>query len=207
MATVEVRGLKAGNEVVKLTVDATILPDKRVDASIALTTACRNVSCSANLTCVDGTCRAHPSFGPTDAGLSADAKKDSGTGRPRDGGAGDADDAGVTVKPECPPKMHTCPGGCVSDDDPRTCGASCTPCDPPPGGTATCDGKIVWRRLPDGQAALPGNLHRRGRVVHDRVPDRPACVRQSLPVADGRHRVRPLVPVVPRADRRDPGHV
>src|SRR5262245_45617958 len=43
-----------------------------------------------------------------------------------DGGA----DAPVT--PTCPTGQHSCAGTCVGDSDPRTCGTSCTPCEPVP---------------------------------------------------------------------------
>jgi hypothetical protein len=40
----------------------------------------------------------------------------------------------------CPAGQHDCNGTCVSNTAVATCGAACTPCAPPPGGSATCDG-------------------------------------------------------------------
>src|SRR5262245_57160455 len=63
-----------------------------------------------------------------------------GADGPASGAGGSRDAGGEATASECPPGKHTCPGGCVSDTDPRTCGASCTPCNAPADGTATCDG-------------------------------------------------------------------
>src|SRR6185437_14304637 len=38
----------------------------------------------------------------------------------------------------CVAGYHVCGGICDSDDDPATCGTSCTPCPAPAGATATC---------------------------------------------------------------------
>jgi len=99
---------------------------------------------------------------------------------PADGGAGGKDAAPVTpdaagpdtpvdsrydagrdaspevIVPECPAGQHTCPGGCVLDNDPRTCGASCTPCDAPANGVATCDGKSCGGMCLNGQQLCHG---------------------------------------------------
>lgn len=48
-------------------------------------------------------------------------------------------DAGA-VDGACGAGMHSCDGRCVSDRSPLSCGTSCTPCEAPAGGTATCDG-------------------------------------------------------------------
>lgn len=41
---------------------------------------------------------------------------------------------------ECATDFHSCNGQCVSNTDVATCGSSCTPCDKPANGIATCDG-------------------------------------------------------------------
>lgn len=40
----------------------------------------------------------------------------------------------------CAEGFHDCQGNCVANDDPNTCGTSCTPCPAVGGGVATCDG-------------------------------------------------------------------
>ncbi|MFH1833674.1 MAG: hypothetical protein ABH877_01505, partial [bacterium] len=39
---------------------------------------------------------------------------------------------------ECMPGYHLCPGGCVADDHPDSCGSSCIPCPTPANGSAAC---------------------------------------------------------------------
>ena len=57
------------------------------------------------------------------------------------GAQGGADAAAMDhPMPSCAAGQHLCPGGCVANDDVQTCGASCTPCQAPANGTATCDG-------------------------------------------------------------------
>jgi len=38
----------------------------------------------------------------------------------------------------CAPGSHDCGGTCIANTSAAGCGLSCTPCQPPPGGTATC---------------------------------------------------------------------
>ncbi len=48
---------------------------------------------------------------------------------------------GATCDGSCPKGTHDCNGTCASNVDVNSCGpTSCTPCAPPPGSTATCDG-------------------------------------------------------------------
>ncbi len=85
-----------------------------------------------------------------------------------DGSDARRDAAAEVAAPECPTGKHTCPGGCVSDMDPQTCGASCTPCEAPTDGTATCDGKSC------GGSCLPGK-----QLCHG------ACIDATAPCAGG----------------------
>src|SRR5262249_10333072 len=41
---------------------------------------------------------------------------------------------------QCPPMTHDCGGACASDTSVNACGTSCSPCNVPPSGQATCDG-------------------------------------------------------------------
>jgi hypothetical protein len=82
------------------------------------------------------------------------APRDGGDGGGEDAGGGDgvgdmaptADavpDADAAPAPACPEGQHACGGTCVSNDDVRTCGVSCTPCLAPGGdGIATCEGGV-----------------------------------------------------------------
>jgi len=80
--------------------------------------------------------------------------------------AGDA--SPEVAVPECPPGKHTCPGGCVSDNDAQTCGASCTPCEAPTDGVATCDGKSCGGMCSNGKQLCHG-----------------ACIDANAPCAGG----------------------
>jgi hypothetical protein len=92
---------------------------------------------------------------PPKADASVDASVDAkGAPVSRDAGAQDASQEAAV--PECPTGQHTCPGGCVSDSDIRTCGPSCTPCQAPIDGTATCDGKACGGACPTGKQLCLG---------------------------------------------------
>src|SRR5690606_10815446 len=52
--------------------------------------------------------------------------------------------------------MHVCDDACVNNDAVATCGASCTPCPVPTGGTATCDGTDCGATCPEGKALCLG---------------------------------------------------
>lgn len=60
----------------------------------------------------------------------------------------DASDA--AAGPRCPLSQHVCGNACVSDNDVRTCGTSCSPCAVPTIGTATCDGRNCGVSCPAG---------------------------------------------------------
>ena len=97
--------------------------------------------CSARGECPAGfVCSASKTCLRPDAGTVIDGGKDAPLDRPVD--SSQPDDTGSGVLPEvpsCSAGQHLCPVGCVSDDSPQTCGASCTPCpDPSNGGTAIC---------------------------------------------------------------------
>jgi hypothetical protein len=68
---------------------------------------------------------------PVDAPASADADADT------DAASVDLA-ADVPTTPTCTADEHLCSGACVSSDDPKSCGTSCTRCADPVGGTATC---------------------------------------------------------------------
>src|SRR5262252_2235972 len=67
-----------------------------------------------------------------------------------------APDADAGAVPDCPDGEHMCPGGCVPDNDIRTCGTSCTPCQVPADGNATCDGKSCAGSCPSGKQLCLG---------------------------------------------------
>jgi hypothetical protein len=94
VATVDVRGMKAGAEMVRLDADAAIPPDGRVEATLVLSEACKQMICSApGQTCLDGACQARPTFGgATDGGADAAPSVDAGPdlGADHGGGGGDA---------------------------------------------------------------------------------------------------------------------
>lgn len=71
-------------------------------------------------------------------GASANGGADSG-GADNAGGDAQGGDAG-NDPPTCPAGTHLCAAECVDDTDVRTCGASCSACEPPIDGFATCDG-------------------------------------------------------------------
>ena len=79
-----------------------------------------------------------PGTGGAGASTGSGGASDGGRDVPAAGGA----DGGAPDHPTvtCYAGQHLCPGGCVSDDDVQTCGASCTPCQAPVNGSATCDG-------------------------------------------------------------------
>jgi hypothetical protein len=93
VAEVQVRGRKAGSDVVTLKADVGITPASRVAVTLSLTAACRNVTCADPLTCINGTCQQRPSFGQVDAGAGMDAPVGSDAGQ--DARGSDAADAGA----------------------------------------------------------------------------------------------------------------
>jgi hypothetical protein len=95
VAEVQVHGRKAGSDVVTLNADAGIAPASRVEVTLTLTTACRNVTCTDPLTCIDGTCQQRPSFGQVDAGAGMDAPVSSDGGQDARGGDAGADRGGA----------------------------------------------------------------------------------------------------------------
>ncbi|HTU58595.1 MAG TPA: hypothetical protein VMF89_09175, partial [Polyangiales bacterium] len=62
------------------------------------------------------------------------------TGTPPTAGAPGMPEGGAPSEMQCPEGQHLCATGCVRNDDARTCGTSCTPCEAPSDGSATCDG-------------------------------------------------------------------
>ncbi len=101
-------------------------------------------------------------------------------------------DGGDVSIPACPTGQHTCPGGCVSDNDIQTCGASCTPCDAPTNGVATCDGKSCGGTCLNGQQLCHGRVRRCQRALRGRCPAGQHVVRKSLSV--GRWTSKPAGP-------------
>jgi hypothetical protein len=63
-------------------------------------------------------------------------------------------DAGMTGG--CRQGTHLCGATCADSKSPASCGVSCTPCPPPMGGTATCDGTSCGAACPAGKKLCVG---------------------------------------------------
>lgn len=72
-------------------------------------------------------------------------------------------DPGIT----CPTGQHVCADKCVSDDDVSTCGTSCTPCETPTDGMATCDGTKCGLECPSGKKPCAGGCIATGAACND----------------------------------------
>ena len=118
VATVEARGEKNHDELVTLTADATISPSNRLQVTLALSSACRKISCPImNQTCVNGTCQQRPMFGRADGGT-LDAPMDTTADAPidadssRDAPVGGEASAGANGDP-CTTGTGCASGNCV----------------------------------------------------------------------------------------------
>ena len=69
---------------------------------------------------------------------------------------------------DCPSGTHQCGDTCVLSSDPKTCGTSCSACEPPNGGEATCDGTKCGVSCPTGQKPCAGTC----------IPMQSACTTQ-----------------------------
>ncbi|HET6147937.1 MAG TPA: hypothetical protein VFH68_10430 [Polyangia bacterium] len=160
--------------------DVLVTPGQAVAVVLRLSIACRDPICKDGETCRDGTCGPRPRYGQGDAGGPVDA----GDGRndvpvQNDAGA-DGSNGGDThpdTPPACPADMHSCPGGCVRNNDPHTCGASCTPCLVPTNGTATCDGTSCGGScdLPTQQLCLGACIDKTASCAGDCPPATHLC--------------------------------
>jgi hypothetical protein len=56
----------------------------------------------------------------------------------------------------CPDGTHLCDGQCANDKEQATCGLSCSACEIPSGGSATCDGKACGSICPGGTTLCAG---------------------------------------------------
>ncbi|MBK6528241.1 MAG: SUMF1/EgtB/PvdO family nonheme iron enzyme [Deltaproteobacteria bacterium] len=65
-------------------------------------------------------------------------------------------DAGVDAAVWCAVGSHLCSGRCVPDTAVSSCGASCTACPVPTGGSATCGGGACGQRCPSGATLCSG---------------------------------------------------
>ena len=157
---------------------------------------------------VGGACTSARSGLLLDGGKGGASGKDASTVTPdasRDRASDAPADASPEVAlPECPPGQHTCPGGCVSDSDPQTCGASCTPCDAPTNGVATCDGKSCGGMCSNGQQLCHGACIDANAPCAGGCPTGEHVVRKPLSVGDGRQGLRHVVHGLPGPDGRDP---
>ena len=173
-------GLAGAATVVTYAASASVGASKSVAVLLRLDAACANVTCGdPTQTCAQGMCVTQPTFGGgVDGGVSTGGAGPGGEGGAAagpggqggggvtvgTGGAGgmsvdaglpdaSVDSAAPTV---CSPGTHMCPGGCVPNDDARTCGTSCTPCQAPVDGTATCDGMSCGGVCPTGKKLCLG---------------------------------------------------
>jgi hypothetical protein len=150
VATIDVRGMKGGAELVRLDADATIAPDSRVAATLVLGNACKQMICNdPGQTCLDGSCQARPTFGGApeagaDAAPSADAAADHGPdGGAAGSGGGDAGGPAVNGAP-CSRGTDCTSGNCVENvccD--KTCTDLCNSCR-----------SALTASLPDGTCGL-----------------------------------------------------
>jgi hypothetical protein len=80
-----------------------------------------------------------------------------GGGRDGASSAPDAPGGDAQMDPTCQAGFHACPGlGCVSNMAPASCGMSCRPCEPPMGGSATCNGMTCGTSCPSQTTLCAG---------------------------------------------------
>lgn len=94
-----------------------------------------NASCPPGMVCnpADNRCYAKGQIPPGSGGVPG---ADMSAG---DGGGPSMPDGGTPTL-DCPKGTHQCGDRCAANNDPNSCNMSCTPCQAPVGGTATCDG-------------------------------------------------------------------
>ena len=114
---------------------------------------------------------------------------DAGAGAP----VGLPDAAADTTILECPAGQHTCPGGCVSDIDPRHLRRLVHPLSDAAQRRRDVRRKVVRGDVRDRPAAVQRRLHRRQRALRGRLPRGPARLREPLPVGPGHQGVRDVV--------------
>jgi hypothetical protein len=150
VATIDVRGMKGGAELVRLDADATIAPDSRVAATLVLGNACKQMICNdPGQTCLDGSCQPRPTFGGApeagaDGGPSLDATADHGPdGGAAGSGGGDAGGPAVNGAP-CGHGTDCSSGNCVEN----VC------CDKPCTDLCNSCRNALTASLPDGTCGL-----------------------------------------------------
>ena len=119
-------------------------------ACIAEAACCGNSECASGKSCVSNSCACNEGTKLCNGACIASSTCCSDTDCPTGGSC-----ASGTCS--CPADTHQCDSACVSNSTVDHCGAACTPCTAPTGGTATCDGTTCGATCPTGQKLCAGS--------------------------------------------------